>query len=270
MANTFLDLHISDYVAEVVLNRPEKANALDMVAFEVLAETFEALDENPDVRVIILRATGKHFCAGIDLSLLLGLNQHVQESCEGRKREKLRKLILRLQAPMNAVSTCSKPVLAAVQGGCIGGGLDLLSACDMRYATEEAYFTIKEIDMGMVADLGSLQRLPGIIGEGMLREMAYTGRKVDGKEAQAIGLVNKALPDQESLLIYVREIARSIAAKSPLSIRGSKQVLNHFRERKVAEGLEHIALWNAAMILSEDLVKAGQAAMQKSKPSFRD
>ncbi|HHG86160.1 MAG TPA: enoyl-CoA hydratase, partial [Bacteroidetes bacterium] len=183
----FLQIEIAENIAEVVLNRPEKANALDMSAFQELEHAFEALDENPEVRVIILRGNGKHFCAGIDLSLLLGLNQHVQESCSGRKREKLHKLILQLQGPMNAAAACCKPILAAVQGACIGGGLDLVAACDMRYATEDAYFTIKEIDMGMVADLGALQRLPGIIGEGMLREMAFTGRKVNGVEAQRIG-----------------------------------------------------------------------------------
>lgn len=270
MEYQFLKITIADGIAEVELNRPEKANALDENAFNEIARAFEELDDQPEVRVVILSGAGKHFCAGIDLSLLMGLNELVKESCEGRKRERLRKLVFRLQEPMNAVAACRKPVLAAIHGGCIGGGLDLAAACDMRYTTEDGYFTIKEIDMGMVADLGVLQRLPGIISDGMLREMAYTGRKVHGPEATRIGLANQSFPDRDSMIEAVRGIAATIASKSPLSMRGSKEIINYGRDHSIEDGLNYIAIWNAAMILSEDLMEAGQAAATGKKPEFRD
>jgi enoyl-CoA hydratase len=265
----FLEITIADHIAEVVLNRPEKANALTETGFRELAAAFAELDENDAVRVVILSGNGKHFCAGIDLELLLSINDKTQEACDGRKREKILGLVKQLQAPMNAVEACRKPVLAAIHGGCIGGALDLAVACDMRYCAADAYFSIKEIDLGMVADLGTLQRLPKLISPGLVNELAYTGRNVGAAEAEKIGLVNRAYETKEAMLTAVLELASLIASKSPLSIRGVKQVLLHARDHTVAEGLAHIALWNAAMILSEDLAAAGMAAMMKTKPTFR-
>lgn len=265
-----LQVTIADHIATVSLNRPEKANCLTETSFREIADVLQTLSDEPSVRVVILQGNGKHFCAGIDLELLLSINAKVDDSCDGRKREKLRKLVLALQAPMNAVEACSKPVLAAIHGGCIGGGLDLAAACDMRYATADAYFTIKEIDLGMVADLGSLQRLPKLISPGLVSEMAYTGRMVSGTEAAQVGLVNQAFENQEALQAGVRAIAQQIASKSPLSIRGTKEVLLYARDHSVTEGLQQIALWNAAMILSEDLAAAGRAAMMKKQAEFRD
>ncbi|MEM0996669.1 MAG: crotonase/enoyl-CoA hydratase family protein [Bacteroidota bacterium] len=270
MEYEFLKVRVEGGIAEVEMHRPEKANAIDWNAFTEIQRAFEQLGDQPEVRAIILRGAGKHFCAGIDLSLLMGLNEIVASDCEGRKRERLRKLIFQLQAPVNAIADCPQPVMAAIQGGCIGAGLDIAAACDMRYCTPNAYFTIKEIDMGMVADLGVLQRLPGIIPEGILREMAYTARKIPGEEAVRIGLVNRAYPDPEGLLAGVREIAQRIAAKSPLSIRGNKEILNYNRRKNIDEGLNYIAIWNAAMLLSEDLTVAGRAAALRQQPKFHD
>lgn len=264
-----LQVTVEAHVAEVALHRPDKANALTEQAFGEIKLAFEALDADPDVRVVILHGDGRHFCAGIDLELLLSIGAKTEDSCDGRKREKLHRLILSLQGTINAVEACRKPVLAAVHGGCIGGGLDLVAACDMRYCSADAYFTIKEIDLGMVADLGSLQRLPKLISPGMVAEMAYTGRHVGGEEAARIGLVNGVHGSKDEMLGHVRGIAAQIAAKSPLSIRGTKQVLQYARDHSVAEGLQQIALWNAAMILSEDLAAAGQAAMLKKQAQFR-
>jgi enoyl-CoA hydratase len=229
---------------------------------------FEALDEDDNVRVIVLSGKGKHFCAGIDLELLMNVAQFAQK-CEGRKREQLRKKVLELQAPINAIEQCSKPVIAAIHGGCIGGGVDIVSACDMRYCTHDAFFTIKEIDMGMVADLGTLQRLPKIIPTGIAREMAYTGRNIVGQEAERIGLVNRSFADLETMYAEVQQMAQSIASKSPLSIRGTKAILNHSRDHSVADGLDYMATWNAAMLLSDDLMEAFQAKMQKRDAVFK-
>ncbi len=265
-----LSLTIENHVATVSFNRPDKANALNKLAWNELQAVFEDLDTNPDARVIVLQGEGKHFCAGIDLELLMAIRQETADECEGRVREKIRAFVKVLQAPINAIERCSKPVLAAIHGGCIGGGLDIVAACDMRYCTEDAYFTIKEIDMGMVADLGSLQRLPKLISDGMVREMAYTGRKVLGPEAKACGLVNSTYTDRDSLLKAVMEIAEQIASKSPLSIRGSKEMIRYSRDHSVEDGLNYIATWNAAMILSNDLNEAFMSTMEKRKGNFKD
>jgi enoyl-CoA hydratase len=162
-------------------------------------------------------------------------------------------------------------VLAAIHGACVGGGIDLVCCADMRYCSADAQFVVKEIDIGMVADVGTLQRLPKLIGhQGLVRELAYTGRKVDALEAQAIGLVNRVFDTREALQAGVREIATTIAAKSPLSIRGIKEMLTYARDHSVADGLNHVATWNAAMLMSEDLMAAMTAAQQKIEPKFRD
>jgi len=263
-------VNIENHIAQVAFNRPEKANSLNQQAWEEMKAIFETLDADDAVRVIVLSGEGKHFCAGIDLTLLMSVQQFNQIPCEGRKRETIRKFILKLQDCITAIERCRKPVLAAIHKGCIGGGVDIISTCDMRYATEDAYFTIKEIDMGMVADIGTLQRLPKIIAPGIMAEMAYTGRKVFGLEAEKIGLTNRTFPDKETMMEAVMEIATTIAAKSPLSIRGTKEVLLHSRDHTVADGLKYIASWNAGMLLSDDLMAAFQASMQKTAPVFKD
>lgn len=261
-------IEINDAIAHIKINRPERANALNTQAWNELQQVFDELDENPAIRVIVLSGEGKHFCSGIDLDLLMSVTQVNQVACDGRKREQLRKMILKLQAPINAIENCSKPVLAAIHGGCIGGGVDVISACDMRYCTDDAFFCIREIDMGMVADLGTLQRLPKLIAEGIVREMAYTGRNVLGKEAEKIGLANRTFENKETMLQEVMLIAKQIAAKSPLSIRGTKHILLHTRDHSVADGLNYMATWNAAMLLSNDLNEAFQAKMEKRGASF--
>jgi enoyl-CoA hydratase len=265
-----LKLSIQNHVAVVTINRPEKVNALNQTAWDEIEAVFNELDENPTVRVIVLEGgESKHFCAGIDLSLLMSVSTDGTD-CEGRKSEKLRKNVLKLQAPINAIENCSKPVLAAIHGGCIGGGIDLVCAADMRYCSNDAYFTIKEIDMGMVADLGTLQRLPKLIGDGMVREMAYTGRNVAGAEAEKIGIVNRSFADKETMMTEVMKIAETIAQKSPLSIRGTKHILLHTRDHTVADGLQYMATWNAAMIISSDLKEAFEAKMTKREAKFED
>ncbi len=264
-------LSLADKVATVTLNRPDKANAMNWQMWQDIRSAMQWADRTPEVRAVVLQGEGKNFTSGIDLTMMMGLQGQIQDDCDGRMREKLRALILELQDTLTSLERCRKPVLAAIHTGCVGGGVDLVSCADMRYCSADAYFTIKEIDIGMVADVGTLQRLPKIIGsQGLVRELAYTGRKVDAEEALRIGLVNRVFATREDLHAGVRELALQIAAKSPLSIRGTKEILNHTRDHSVADGLQYMASWNAAMLMSKDLMTAMMASMAKQTPEFKD
>ena len=267
---TCLTVTLADAIAQIQLNRPDKANALNGTLWREIGAVFRWVDETPEARVAILSGAGRHFCSGIDFELMGAVLGAVEELGPGRKEERLRWTILELQAAFTALETCRKPVLAAIDGWCIGGGLDLIAACDMRYATADAAFSLKEADLAIVADVGSLHRLPYLIGEGRLRELAFTARQFDAAEAQAMGLVNRVFADAAQLREGVQAIAAGIAAKSPLTVRGIKQVLNHGRDHSVADGLDYVATWNAAMLLSDDTREAIAAAMQKRQPRFRD
>ena len=239
-------------VAHVQINRPEKINAMNAAFWTEIIDIFQWVDDTDAVRAVVLSGAGKHFSSGIDLMLLASVANDLGKDV-GRNARLLRRKILELQASFNAVDNCRKPVLAAIQGYCIGGAIDLISACDMRYAAEDAQFSIKEVDIGMAADVGTLQRLPRIIGDGMLRELAYTGRQFGAEQARSIGLVNRVYPDQESLLAGVLEIAQEIAAKSPIAVTGTKAMISYMRDHTVNDGLEYVATWNAAMLQSNDL-----------------
>lgn len=258
---------IENHIASVAFNRPHKANSLNREAWEEMKAIFGALHKNPEVRVIVLSGEGKHFCAGIDLSMLMNISQF-SESCEGRKREQVREAIIFLQDCITAIEKCRKPVLAAIHGSSIGGAVDIISACDMRYCTEDAYFSIQEINLGLVADIGTLQRLPKIINPGIMAELAYTGRKVFGAEAKEIGLVNRVYTDKDAMMKEVMELAKDIASKSPLCIRGTKEILLYTRDHTVDESLNYMVAWNASMLLSEDIFEAMAAYMQKRDAVF--
>lgn len=263
-------LSIDSKIAHVSINRPEKANALHQPAWEEMRSLFESLSENPDVRVVVLSGQGRLFCAGIDLEMLMSVKELEKITSEENRRERLFSLVIGLQESVSSIEHCTKPVLAAIHNGCIGGGVDIIAACDLRYCSDDAYFTIKEIDMGMVADLGTLQRLPTFVKPASVAEMAYTGRAVKASEAQQIGLVNAHYSSREKMMEEVFNIARQIAAKSPLSIRGTKAVLRHARDHSVADGLQFIARWNAEKLLSDDLTEAFQATLQKRVPEYKD
>jgi enoyl-CoA hydratase len=265
-----LKVTLADHIATITLNRPDKANAMNATMWQEIRRAFEWVDRTPEARVAVLRAEGKYFTAGIDLQMMMGIKDQIANDCEGRSREAMRRRILDLQDTLTSLERCRKPVLAAIHGGCIGGGIDLITCADMRYCSADAFFTIKEIDIGMTADVGTLQRLPKLVGEGITRELAYTGRTFDAAEAQRIGLVNRVFDSQEAMYAGVQDIAASIAAKSPLSIRGTKEMLNYARDHTVADGLNYIATWNAAMLMSLDLNEAMTANIQKRSPVFRD
>ena len=261
---------VTDGVCDVCLNRGDRANALNDAMWQELRTAFQWADVTDAVRVVVLSGAGRNFCAGIDLSMLAGIAGTVAHVDVARGREKLRRLILDLQDCLTSIERCRKPVLAAIHGACVGGAVDLVTCCDMRYAVADAQFSVREIEIGMTADVGSLQRLPRLVPDGIVRELAYTGRNFDGAEAQAIGLVNRIFESPEALLAGVREIAASIAAKSPLAIRGTKEMLNYGRDHSVADGLNYVATWNAAMLMSADLDEAIAAMRDKREPRFGD
>lgn len=261
-------LTVDHKVAHVQLNRPEKANAMDLIMWREIGEIFAWIDASTDVRVAMISGIGKHFCSGIDLSTFHEVAKAGRAACEGRRSENLRRQILWMQEQFSAIEKCRKPVLAAIHGACIGGALDMTTACDMRYGTQNSFYCIKEIDLAMTADVGTLQRLPHLIGQGIMRELAYTGRNFEGEEAQQIGFLNRTYPDRETLIAEVTHIARTIAAKSPLSIRGTKEMLLYSRDHCVADGLNYIATWNAAMLVSKDLGEAQAAQAQKRPAKF--
>ncbi len=261
---------IENHIATVSFNRPEKANCLNKKGWEELQLVFEDMDANPEVRVVILTGEGKHFCAGIDTSMLTDTIQHTQIKCEGRRREAFFINTGKLQENVSAIEKCRKPVIAAIHKACVGGGIDIITACDMRYATDDSYFSIKEIDWALVADLGTLQRLPKIINPSIAAELAYTARKFDAAEAKDMGLVAQTFEDKDKMMEHVQGLAATIAAKSPLCVRGTKQMLLYSRDHSVAESLNQQLLWNAAMIYSDDLMEAGMANMQRRKPTFKN
>jgi enoyl-CoA hydratase len=267
---TTLSITLSEHIAEIRLNRPDKSNAMNEAMWQEIRQACDWVDATPEARVAILSGEGKNFCAGIDLSMLAGIQQQIAHTDGARSREQLRRLILDLQDCLSSIERCRKPVIAAIQGACVGGALDLITCCDMRYASADAVFSVKEIDLGMVADVGTLQRLPRLIGEGMARELAFTGRNVSAEEAEKLGLINRVFASNALCTVAVREIAQSIADKSPLATRGLKEVLNYSRDHSISDGLNYVATWNAAMLLSTDLNEAILTQRQQRPPCFSD
>ena len=263
------ELTIEDHIAHLNFNRPQKANSLNMESWEELQKAMEFFSDAAEVRVVILGGKGKNFSGGMDLEVLMNLQSFQQIDGEARKREKLAQHIAYLQDCVTAIEKCSKPVIAKIHGACIGGAVDIIAACDMRYASETAKFSIKEIDLGMVADLGTLQRLPKFMNAGIVAELAYTGRNFSGIEAEKYGLVASCYP-AESLNESVTSLATLIAEKSPVSIRGIKQMLLYTRDHSVNDSLHAMAEWNGSKLLSHDLLEAFSATIEKRKPTFKN
>lgn len=260
-----LRLEVRDHVAHLVLCRPEKRNTMTIGFFGELREAAEAIDNDESVRVVVLSAQGKSFTAGLDLVEASGL-WHEQSA---RNRHAFRRMVMALQDSFTAVEKCRKPFVAAVHGHCIGGGVDLACVCDIRMASQDAIFSIRETRMAMVADLGTLQRIASIVGQGWTRELALTGRDFDAVFAERIGFVTRVLPDREKLLEEATKLAGEIAGLSPITVQGVKETLNFSRDHGIAAGLEYVAQKNAALLPSEDLMEAFQAFMEKRKPNFK-
>lgn len=267
--STFFRIERDGAIVHLVMNRPERANAMTPEFWEDLPRLMRAFDADQSVRCAVISGEGRNFTGGMDLSAFAGIAR-LFESEPGRAAHAMRDLILKLQDSVNAVERARFPVIAAIQGACIGGGIDLVTACDIRVAAREAYFSVEEIHIGMAADLGSLQRLPKLVAPSVAAELAYTGRRFSADEAKAIGLVSSLWEDREKLIAGALELARSIAAKSPLAIAGIKRNLAYARDHSVADGLDYIATWNAGMLRPADMMAAVKAKMEKSQATFGD
>ncbi|HEX2130390.1 MAG TPA: crotonase/enoyl-CoA hydratase family protein [Actinophytocola sp.] len=265
-----LRVDIADGIAEVTLLGPGKGNAMGPDFWRELPLVFGALDADPAVHAVVLTGSGRNFSYGLDLPAMMpSWAPLLGERALARPRTDFLGEIRSLQHAVTAVADCRKPVVAAVSGWCIGAGLDVVAAADIRLASADAKFSLREVRVAIVADLGSLHRLAGVIGEGHLRELALTGRDIDAARAERIGLVNDTYPDQDAVLAAARALAGEIAVNPPLVVQGVKDVLGQQRDQRVAEGLRYVAAWNAAFLPSEDLGEAAQAFLERRTPRFQ-
>ncbi len=265
------DVEITDSVAHVRLSRPDELNTMTPDFWRELPEIVTQISDEATARVVVISSTGKHFSAGMDLSVFLGggSSSLAQGDGEpGRKHARTRSHAKALQWSFTALEKARVPVLAAVQGGVIGGAVDLVTACDMRYASADAFFCVQEINIGMTADVGTLQRLGKVVPEGFAREMAYTGRRYPAQRAHEVGLVQQVFPDHASLVDGVLEIAEEIASKSPLAVWGTKVAMNYARDHSVDDALDQIATWQAGMFQPADMAEAFTARSEKRPAVF--
>ena len=261
------ELTIEDDIAHLQMCRPDKRNSMIPSFWRELPEIIGRLDDEAAARVIVLSSTGPHFTSGMDLAVFAGegVDGGVAKAVRGVRMYDTVRL---LQETFSCLERCRMPVIAAVQGGCIGGGVDMATACDLRYATEDAFFCVQEINIGMTADVGTFPRLAKIIPDGVAREMAYTGMRMGAERAREVGLVNQVLPDTDALLASVMDTAREIASKSPLAIYGSKQMLNYARDHSTADALDYIGVWNASMFQPSEMAEAFGAQKEKRAAKF--
>ncbi|KAG8183601.1 hypothetical protein JTE90_025153 [Oedothorax gibbosus] len=263
---TLLVTSQQEHVLHVQLNRPERLNAMNRIFWGEILDCFRKIRDDKECRVALVSGNGRMFSSGLDFSDMLDLTSKVLGKDDiARKAKYLHSLIEQYQQSFSAMEECQKPVLACVHGGCIGGGTNLVAACDVRYCTKDAYFSIKEVDIGMAADVGVLQRLPKAVGnDSLLREYVYSAEKIDANTAKEIGIVGRIYETKEDMLAAAEALAANIAAKSPVAVQGSKIALNYSRDHSVREGLEFMTLWNMTMLQSEDVMKAGEAAIMKA------
>jgi len=264
-----LTLRIAGGIATVTLVRGAQFNTMNAAFWADLPKAFAVIDADPSVRVVVIGSTGKHFTAGLDLGWA-GTTLAAPEADAGRAREAFRRHVLSLQETFSCIDRSRIPVIAAIQGGCIGGGVDLVTACDLRVGTADCYFTVQEVNLAIVADVGTLQRLPHLLPQGLVRELAYTGRRFTAAEAARWGFLNRVEPDHEAAVASANALAAEIAGKSPLAIAGIKSVLNYGRDMTIAQGLDYVATWNAGMLQGTDLGTAMHAQAAKVAAEFAD
>jgi len=270
------DIAIADAIARITLKRGAELNTMTPEFWRELPQIVRDIDDGAKARVIVIASIGKHFTAGMDLSVFTsgqsaGAAAAVSTEERGRVRANLRRAVLELQETFNVLDRARMPVLVAVQGGCIGAGVDMISACDCRYATEDAFFVIQEINLGMTADVGTFPRLCHLMSQSALRELAYSGRRLSAQKAKELGLVSEVFATQDELLAHVMGVAKDIAEKSPLAVYGSKVMMNYARDHSIADGLDYIATWQAGMYNPEtDMLESFKAKNEKRAPQFGD
>jgi len=274
MAYSCFEYELKDHVGHVSMCRGDAFNTMTKAFWSELPELIDKISDEGKARVIVLSAQGKHFCAGMDLANFKSdgdfLSIDTKKITQGRKSEAQFRVTRDLQYSVSCLEKARIPVIAAIQGACIGAAVDLITACDIRYASSDAFFCIQEINIGMAADVGTLQRLPYLIPEGILRELAYTGRRFSADEGLKYGLVNAVFDTPDAVIEHALSVAREIADKAPLAISGIKEVLNYNRDHTVEESLNYNALWNAAMNFSDDMMEAFKSKTEKRDPDFQD
>ncbi len=265
------DVEINNSIAHIRFNRPEKRNSMNEDFWNLFPKEVEELDDSGEIRALIVSSTGPHFSSGIDLNMFKDDVVEDESKHElGRSRGYFIQQLHYLQNAASCLEAARFPVIAAIQGGCIGGGIDLVTAADMRICTKDAFFLIEEINVGLAADIGTIQRLPKIIPAGIAREWTMMGEKVSADRAKEVGLVSSLHENQEEMLKSAFETAEKLASKTPLAMWVTKEVLNYSRDHSVKEGLENVALWNAAMLHKEDVMTTMMSKMQKKKPEYRN
>ena len=270
MAYQFFEVETKDKIASVRMARAKRFNMLDADFWRELPRILDALDRTGETRAIVLSSSGRHFSAGIDLEMLGSMGGEAIPGAASDGRPTVRQRVLQLQAVFNAIETVRAPVIAVVHGGCLGGGLDMVTACDIRYATEDTFFCVGEINFGLAADLGTLQRLPKLVPHGVAREMAYTGRNMSAQRAREVGLVNEVFPSREEALEAAMQTAREIAAHAPAAIWGTKEAANFARDHGVPASLEQMATWQSGMFRPEDVREALLARRKRRPPQYDD
>ena len=269
MRSDVLTVERDGHVATLWLDRPEQRNAMGPAFWADLPVAMAELDDDPEVRAVVLAARGPHFTAGLDLAAMAGDVVGAPGGASPAARAtRFLATVTRLQRSITSVERCAKPVVAAIHGACIGGGVDLVTACDIRLCSADATFSVRETRIAMVADVGTLQRLPRIVGRGHAAELALTGRDIGAERAHQIGLVNDVLADTAALHAAARGLAADIAANSPLAVQGTKHVLRACEDRSVDEGLDYVGVWNAAFLVSDDLSEAMTAFFEKRPATF--
>ncbi len=267
------DLNVSENIANLIFSRPDELNTMSRDFWVELGDVLDEINRNSDIRVVVMSSTGKHFCAGMDLNAFSNGVDNIpgnKKPDSARVGEAVYRVAKELQEYISTLEKIRVPVIAAIQGGCIGGAVDLVTACDIRLASNDAFFCIQEVNIGMAADVGTLQRLPRIIPDSKMRELAYTGRRMYADEAKETGLVSDTYDGQDKMLEAACSLAKEIASKSPVAIYGLKAVMNYSRDHSVKDGLEYNALWSGAMLSQKDMTEAMTANMEKREASFND
>ena len=269
------EVSINEQIAHVVLSRPDKRNSMIEEFWDELPAIIRQIDRDASARVIVLSSTGPHFTSGLDTAFFASdavtdAFSQDQVMTQRQHSARLYDTIKTMQQTFSCLQECRVPVLAAIQGGAIGGGVDLITACDLRYMTEDAFITIFEINIGMTADVGTFPRIVKLLPEAVVKELAFTGRRMSAQEAKALGFVNAVYPDQAAMLDAVMQVAREIASKAPLAVYGSKRIIDYSRDHSTADGLDYIAAWNAGMLQSTEIREAMASAKEKRTGQFAE